>query len=86
MSFCYNAVLLVAVCTVSDVHMSFVSGVGQPRLVIPWVVLQELDTLKDNRGNRVVSDRSLHVAANLSNTIVKLVIIITHTAKVIGNA
>ncbi|KAI0228049.1 Paired box protein Pax-6 [Lamellibrachia satsuma] len=38
---------------IDDLKDEMFTSVGQPHLVIPWVVLQELDTLKDNRGNRV---------------------------------
>ncbi|XP_071096824.1 uncharacterized protein [Haliotis cracherodii] len=39
----------------SDLHDEDIQGFGLPTLVFPWVVLQELDALKDNRARLSLS-------------------------------
>ncbi|XP_046566621.1 uncharacterized protein LOC124275168 [Haliotis rubra] len=39
----------------SDLHDEEIQGFGLPTLVFPWVVLQELDALKDNRARLSLS-------------------------------
>jgi rRNA-processing protein FCF1 len=47
-------VLMDHIAYIEDLRDQTFGNLGKPVVVIPWIVMQELDSLKDNKGQKMV--------------------------------